>query len=166
MIHVRLISTPDDPKRRALILSDSGIKRLAIPAIFHGIPLGHYKLSYVDRFPSRSQKETGDGRVRIADLNRRDIQALTLDEKVEATLDDDHYRIDGRKGKVGGLGGNEDASIHGGGESLSYTQAFANYQPLTQPPRGVRVYNADLAKLMNYLEPRLRCLQLVIFSVL
>jgi hypothetical protein len=146
---------------------------MACPAVTGGIAPGHYKLSFVDRYAPRNI-EMGAGRIRIADLTLRDIKGLMFDERVEETLDDDFYRIGGRKGFVGALGGVEDEapftrlgpSIHGGGETLTWTQSGANFQPLTTPPKGVRVHNSDLAKLMNYLEPRLRCLQIVIFSIL
>lgn len=140
------------------------MKRLACPAINGNIPQGHYKLSSVKRYGS-PMKSKGSGSVYVADLNHRDIRALTLDEKIEETLDDNCYRIDDRRGVVGGLLGDESRAIIGGGEALPTSISFANYQTLTKPISGVRVYNSDLAKLMNYLEPRLRCLQLVIFTV-
>lgn len=111
------------------------------------------------------QKAYGSGRIFIADLTRRDVTALVSDDKAETTLDDDRFRIANRIAAIGNLDGFVGASIHGGGESLSHTLALSNFQPLTTPERGIRIHNADLGKLCDFIEPRLRCQQLVILTI-
>ena len=111
------------------------------------------------------QKPYGPARIFIADLTKRDVTGLVSDEKAEATLDDDRIRLANRIATVGKLDGFVGASIHGGGESLSHTLALSNFQPLTEPDRGLRVHNSDLLKLCDFIEPRLRCQQLVILTV-
>jgi hypothetical protein len=142
---------------------DSNSERMAPSAIVDGIPNGHYKLPFVERLAPH-QRAYGPGRIFIADLTRRDANALIKDEKAEATLDDDRIRFEHRLASIGKLGA-VTASIHGGGESLSPTMSRANFQPLTQPKCGIRLHNSELAKLMNILEPRLRCQQIIILTV-
>lgn len=143
---------------------DSSTKRLEAKALLDGPPRGHYKLSFVERLAPR-QKPFGAGRIFISELTRRDISELLEGEHGEHPLDDDWLRIEDRLAPIGKMGSRPSASIHGGGETLPFSRAMANYQPLTFT-NGIRIHNADLAKLMDFLEPRLRCLQLQVLTIL
>lgn len=170
---------------------DSSFERLAPAAMANGIRPGHYRLRFAERLKActvfvgfgrtlcahcdRTWAEHerfasiegafGPGRVFIEDLARRDVTGLLADEKAEATLDDHRVRIANRIATIGLLRGFNDVSIHGGGESLSYRIARSNFQPLTPPERGVRIHNAELEKLLDFLEPRLRTWQVIVLTI-
>jgi len=144
-----------------------------------GVAFGHYKLTFVERIAPR-KRAFGPGRVFIEDLNRHDISVLVDSEKAEPAMDDGRYHVFGIPGWAGFNLPTRRTSIHGGGESLPapearqdargrvrYEQdvALVNYQPLTPIAGAIRIHNAPLLKLMDFLEPRLRCQQLVILTI-
>lgn len=142
---------------------DSNLERFSLKAISEGIRPGHYKIDSI-KLLATAQFSYGVGRIFIADLGRRDISALIADQKAEPTLDDHRVRIDDRIATVGGLGGAEGISIHGG-STVTGSMAMLKLQPLTNPVRGIRIHNAELIKLMDFLAPRLRCQQLIVLTV-
>lgn len=112
-------------------------------------------------------REFGPGRICIGDLTKRDLSALLEDEKAQETIDDGRYRIGSVTGYAGvNLGGYDKAAIHGGGKTLGLSLALSNFQPLTTPDHSIRIHNAQLEKIMDFLYLRLKCQQIVILSII
>jgi hypothetical protein len=143
-----------------LTVYDSEVERLSVPCL-SVLPPGHYKIGFTRRHAPRSRSE-GSGRMSVTDLNSRDVQALSDDPR--CTPYQGGLSILGFRGDIGGLADLERCSIAGGSVIDSGT-ATANYQPLTPHSAGVRVHNSHILQIMDYLEPRLRCEQLVILSI-
>jgi hypothetical protein len=141
---------------------DSGHERFSIKSGNATVPTGHYRVPMTERLVP-STRHYGPGRIFIDELTQRDVHSLITAEKVERFFDD-RLRFDGFQSLP--IGKCSEISIHGGGETMATTLALARFQPLTPSARGIRVQNADLVTLMDFIEPRLLISQLIVLSVL
>jgi hypothetical protein len=132
------------------------------------IPPGHYRIiACVERDPPA--REDGFGRIEIADLDTTALQQLI--HAGRARLRDGDLEVARLTAAVGGLArfGRSGIAIRGGGAPSSSAPVrddpLAPYQRLTPAEDGVRVHNADLARLIQILAPRLGA-ETVVLTVL
>jgi hypothetical protein len=123
-----------------------------------GFPIapGHYRLIGQTAHDAPTA-EDGPGRIHVADLDTAALQ--TLVNAGRATMRGASAEIARLTAPVGGLvqWNRSDVAIRGGGASLAHAtppeDPAAPYQRLARGDGGVRVHNADLARLMQILEP-------------
>lgn len=142
---------------------DSTRERYCFRSANSTIAPGHYRLPMLERFAPTTRR-FGRARIFIAELDRAQIRAMVSTEHAVETIDD-NLRFDGIPDLPTGKPGS-DMSIHAGGDTLPATVASYAFQPLTPSAFGVRMHNADLKTLTEYLEPRLAIGQLVLLTVL
>lgn len=143
---------------------DSNVERFSFAAA-SALPRGHYRIADVDHF-SKRRPTCGRGHIEIGELAPRHIRSLVEDEHAELTLDDDMLRIGRCRASIVPIATSAHASIRGGGpRRLKTAIATANFQPLSAPALGIRLHNADLERLMEYVHLRLRCYQLIVLTV-
>jgi hypothetical protein len=126
---------------------------------------GHYKLTRVERIDPPIASE-GAGQIYVADMTGSDYFKLAQGGKVKA-IAAARWSIGGIELPVGMLGhfGRAEIMAHGGGSNAP--DPFAAFQELCRTYGCTRLHNADLATLMDYLEPLLAAAnQFVIFSVI
>lgn len=128
------------------------------------IPPGHYQLTgQVEHDPATP--DDGPGLIYVDDLDTTALQQLVHAGRVRAR--DGGFEIARLPGPAGGLAryGRTAIRIRGGvaaaGRS-SDDDAVAPYQPLTPSDGGIRVHNADLARLMMILGPQFGAITVVL----
>lgn len=128
---------------------------------------GHYKLTQVERIDPPSASE-GAGQIYVADLTGNDYFKLAATGKVK-TSGAAQWSIGGFDLPVGMLThyDRSEVMIHGGGSNLGVPACFDPMQPLCRTYGCTRLHNANLAQLMDFLEPIFAAQnQLVIYSVI
>jgi hypothetical protein len=123
-----------------------------------GYPLapGHYRLTYQTEHDPATP-EAGPGLIHVGDLDTATLQRLLGAGR--ARMRGAQAEIARLTAAVGGLAqyGRSAVAIRGGGPSLAQAvppeDPLAPYQRLTRGDGGVRVHNADLARLMQILAP-------------
>jgi hypothetical protein len=139
----------------------------ALPAAGR-IPPGHYRLTgRAEHDPSTPDE--GPGAIYVQDLDQTVVQRLL--DAGRAKRRDGGIEIARLPGAAGGLMPYRGASaIHGGGAALARTVApedpLAPFQRLTPLETGVRVHNADLARLLMILGPELDRNETIVLTVL
>jgi hypothetical protein len=141
---------------------DSGRERISVKSANAVLAAGHYRVPMTERLVP-STRHYGPGRIFIDELTQRDVQSLVVAEKAEVFFDD-RVKIEGIPSLP--LGRCSEKSIHGGGETMATSLALSRFQPLTPSDRGIRVQNADLVKLIEFIDRRLSISQLIVLSVL
>ena len=129
------------------------------------MPPGHYKLTKVERIDPPIPSE-GAGQIYVADITQKDISALAIQGK--ARWDGDRVIIGGVSLLIGCLAkyNRSEIMIHAAGSNLGVPACFEPMQPLCRTFGCTRVHNADLAKLMDLLEPQIANGQHIIFSAI
>ena len=132
------------------------------------IPAGHYRLIGCTELEPGTP-EDGVGRIEIADLDTTAVQNLM--HAGRARMRGGQIEIARLAGAAGGLArsGRSGVAIRGGGAALA-AQAnpedpLAPYQRLTPADGGVRVHNADVARLIQILANHVGA-ETVLFTVL
>lgn len=134
----------------------------------HDYPIapGHYALTRVERLNPALASE-GPGQIYVADLNDAAIAALINFGKAQAC--NDKLSVGAIVLPTGQLAhfNRSEVMLHGGGTNLGVPACFADYQELCKTFGCTRLHNADLRKLMDYLEPILSSgSQHVVYSVI
>ncbi len=129
------------------------------------IPPGHYRLiDQTEHDPATA--DDGTGLIYVDDLDTATLQQLV--NAGRARMRGAGVEIARLPGAVGGLAryGRSAIAIRGGGPSLGAPEdPLAPYQRLTRGDGGVRVFNADLARVMQILAP-LYGIETIVFTVL
>jgi hypothetical protein len=122
------------------------------------IPPGHYRIvGCTERDPPTA--EDGIGRIEIADVDATALQQVL--NAGRARMRGADLEVVRLAAPLGGLAryNRTEIAIRGGGASLAAhprpDDPLAPYQRLTHADGGVRVHNADLARLIQILAPRL-----------
>jgi hypothetical protein len=133
------------------------------------IPPGHYHLTgQVEHDPATP--DDGPGLIYVDDLNTTTLQQLVHAGRARAR--DGGFEIARLPGAVGELAryGRTKIAIRGGGPALAQRSPaedpLAPYQRLTPGDGGIRVHNADLARLMMILGPPFDSRGTVVLTVL
>jgi len=129
------------------------------------IPPGHYRLIDQSEYDPATPAD-GPGIIYVDDLDTATIQQLV--NAGRGRMRGAEIEIARLPGAVGGLArfGRSAIAIRGGGPSLAPPEdPLAPYQRLTRGDGGVRVANADLARIMQILAP-LFGTETVVFTVL
>lgn len=113
---------------------------------------GHYKLTHVERINPPIPSE-GAGQIFVADLTTRDISQLAIAKRAKWIGAD--VTIGGSVLPIGGIGkyNRTEIMLHGGGSNLGEPACFEPHQLLCRTFGCTRLHNADLAALMDMLEP-------------
>jgi hypothetical protein len=132
-----------------------------------GFPIapGHYRLIDQTQYDPATPQD-GPGLIYVDDLDTATLQQLL--NAGRARQRGAGVEIASLPGMVGALVqyGRSAIAIRGGGPSLAPPEdPLAPYQRLTRGDGGVRVHNADLARLMQILAP-LYGIQTIVFTVL
>jgi hypothetical protein len=143
----------------------------ARPPYGPGYPIapGHYRLlGQVEHDPATA--EDGPGAIDVGDLDSATLVRLT--DAGRARVRGDQIEIASLAGRSGGLAqyGRTGVVIRGGGSGAanvaSAEDPLAPYQRLTRSDGGIRLHNADLARLLIILKPAFAEATTIVFSVL